>query len=131
MIGEADDRIFDLHHQFARGCQDQRTRVALARRVAERRHFAHQPLHNRQRKRQRLTSAGFRTSDDIAAFDSMWNHGALHRTRALEAEIVQTLASIADAAAATGTESAPRRGRSAPTECQVRSDSFRRRLGRR
>ena len=87
VVGQADERVLDLHRQLARRRQDQRARVRLARRIAVARLLAEQPLDDRRRKRQRLAGAGLGARDDVVAVERERNHRALHRSRAVEAEI--------------------------------------------
>ncbi len=91
MIGEADERVLDLHDQLARRREDQRARVRLARRVAERRLLAEQLLQDRQREGEGLAGAGLRAGDDVAAVERARDDGALDRPRALVSEIAQAL----------------------------------------
>ena len=91
VIGQADQRVLDLHDELAGRRENERARERLARRIAERRLLAHQPLQNRQRERQRLAGAGLGARDHVAVFERTRDHGALHRARAFETQVAQTL----------------------------------------
>ena len=91
VIREPDQRVLDLHRQLARRRQHERAGVGRAIAVAVAGALGEQRLQNGRGKRQRLSGAGLGARDAVAAGQRDRNHRALHRARALEAEILQAL----------------------------------------